>query len=72
MSSRPSPSAESPLFRDEALARFRSAVWQPALLSKPVSGYLLAALSLAAGMGVILAVTHDPRVLARADRCVDL
>ena len=47
-----SQKSESPLFRDEALARFRSAIWQPALLSKQVSGYLLAVLSVAAGMGL--------------------
>jgi len=39
-------SGNLPLFRDEALDRFRGSAWQPPLLSKPVSAWLLATLAL--------------------------
>ena len=38
-----------PLFREQALERFRGSTWQPALLSKPVPGYLLVASAVLAG-----------------------
>ena len=38
-----------PLFREQALERLRGSTWQPALLSKPVSGYLLVASAILAG-----------------------
>ena len=41
-------SGDLPLFRDEALDRFRGSAWQPPLLSKPVSAWLLTTLSLTA------------------------
>lgn len=50
-SARP-PSADSPLFRDEALARIRAQAWQPALLSRRVSGAVLAATALGVGAAV--------------------
>ena len=53
MSTPPSVQAGTPLFRDAALARFSSSAWQPALLSKPVSGYLLAACATLAGLGLV-------------------
>lgn len=37
-----------PLFRDEALQRFRGTAWQPPLLSQPVSAWALAAAALIA------------------------
>ena len=42
------------LFREEALRRFRRSPFQPPLLSKPVSGLLLAALSALAVVGMVL------------------
>ena len=42
------------LFREEALRRFRRSPLQPPLLSKPVSGLLLAALSALAVVGMVL------------------
>ena len=42
------------LFREEALWRFRRSPFQPPLLSKPVSGLLLAALSALAVVGMVL------------------
>ena len=53
MSARASGLENAPLFREEALARFRGSAWQPALLSKPVSGYLLAASAVVAGAGLV-------------------
>ena len=41
-------SGNLPLFRGEALDRFRASAWQPPLLSKPVSTWLLATLALIA------------------------
>lgn len=38
-----------PLFREQALERFRGSTWQPLLLSKPVSGYLLVASAVLTG-----------------------
>ena len=38
-----------PLFREQALERFRGSTWQPLLLSRPVSGYLLVASAILAG-----------------------
>ncbi len=38
-----------PLLREEALERFRGSTWQPVLLSKPVSGYMLVASAVLAG-----------------------
>ena len=48
MSSQPPASGNLPLFRNEALDRFRGSAWQPPLLSKPVSAWGLAALALIA------------------------
>ena len=42
-------SSRLPLFREQALERFRGSTWQPALLSKPVPGYLLVASAVLAG-----------------------
>ena len=53
MSARQLTSADSPLFRDEALERFRGSAWQPALLSKPMPTHLLAAFSLAAAAALL-------------------
>ncbi len=41
-------SGNLPLFRDEALDRFRGSTWQPPLLSRPVSAWAMAALALIA------------------------
>ena len=38
-----------PLFREQALERFRGSTWQPLLLSRPVSGYLLVASAVLTG-----------------------
>ena len=46
MSNQTVASGNLPLFRDEALDRFRGSAWQPPLLSKPVSAWLLATLAL--------------------------
>lgn len=51
-SAQPSAPTDAPLFREAALARISSSAWQPALLSKPVSGYLLAACAILAGLGL--------------------
>lgn len=53
MQARPLAGADSPLFRDEALERFRGSVWQPALLSRPVPAWLLGAFSLAAAAALL-------------------
>ncbi len=45
--------AAPPLFRDEAMARFRVTAWQPPLLSRPLPGYVLAAFSLVAGTALL-------------------
>ena len=42
-----------PLFRDEALQRFRGTAWQPPLLSQPVSAWVLAAAALIAATAFI-------------------
>ena len=42
-----------PLYRDEALQRFRGTAWQPPLLSKPVSAWALAAAALIAAAAFI-------------------
>lgn len=42
-----------PLFRDEALQRFRGTAWQPPLLSQPVSAWALAAAALIAATAFI-------------------
>ena len=42
-----------PLFREQALERFHGSTWQPALLSKPVSGYLLVASAVLIGAGFL-------------------
>lgn len=41
-------SGKLPLFRDEALDRYRGSAWQPPLLSRPVSAWLLATFALIA------------------------
>lgn len=41
------------MFRDEAVARFRIAAWQPPLLSRPLSGYVLTAFALTAGAALL-------------------
>ena len=46
MSRQHSASGNLPLFRDEALERFRSTAWQSPLLSRPVSTWALTALAL--------------------------
>ena len=49
-----------PLFRDEALARFRGSAWQPPLLSKPVSAWGLATFAaVAAAAFVAFAATFE-------------
>ena len=48
MSRQPAASGNLPLFRDEALERFRATAWQPPLLSRPVSAWALTALALIA------------------------
>ena len=47
------PSENLPLFRDEALARFRGSAWQPPLLSKPISAWGLAAFAVVAAAAFI-------------------
>ena len=42
-----------PLFREQVLERFRGSIWQPLLLSKPVSGCLLVASAVLAGAGLL-------------------
>ena len=42
-----------PLFRDEALQRFRGTAWQPPLLSQPVSAWVLTAAALIAATAFI-------------------
>jgi len=42
-----------PLFREEALERFRGKSWQPPLLSRPISAWMLAALALIAAAAFI-------------------
>lgn len=60
MSQRRSWDDASPLFRDEALERFRRSAWQPALLSKPVSSTVLALFALAAaGLLLGIATTYE-------------
>ena len=44
---------DAPLFRDEALSRLRGSAWQPVLLSKPVSSYVLTAFSLTAAAALL-------------------
>ena len=49
-----------PLFRSEALERFRGTAWQPPLLSSPVSPWVLATLSLlAAAASISFATTFE-------------
>ena len=48
MTDQTAASANLPLFRDKALDRFRGSAWQPPLLSKPVSAWLLATFALIA------------------------
>ena len=51
------PAADSPLFRDEALAHLRAQAWQPALLSRRISGVVLAVTALVAGAAVAIFAT---------------
>ena len=53
MSRQPAASGNLPLFRDEALERFRATAWQPPLLSRPVSAWALTALALIAAAAFI-------------------
>ena len=46
-------SGNLPLFRDEALRRFRGAAWQPPLLSRPVSAWALAAAAMVAATAFV-------------------
>ena len=48
MTDQTAASANLPLFRDKALDRFRGSAWQPPLLSKPVSAWVLATFALIA------------------------
>ena len=60
MSIQPATSDNLPLFRDEALERFRGTAWQPPLLSRPVSAWGLAALAMiAAATFVAFAATFE-------------
>ena len=60
MPDQPVASDHLPLFREEALARFRGAAWQPPLLTRPVSAWALAALALtAAAAFVAFAATFE-------------
>ena len=47
-------SGNLPLFREEALERFRGKAWQPPLLSRPISAWMLAALALIAAAAFIV------------------
>ena len=52
--SEPSPvNGNLPLFRDQALERFRGSTWQPPLLSRPVPAWALAALAVTAATAFI-------------------
>ena len=53
MSKKPAASGNLPLFREEALERFRGSAWQPPLLTRPVSGWVLAALALIAATAFV-------------------
>ena len=53
MSAQTFSSGNLPLFRGEALERFRGSTWQPLLLSKPISAWLLIALSLIAAAALL-------------------
>ena len=53
MSRQPAASGNLPLFRDEALERFRATAWQRPLLSRPVSAWALTALALIAAAAFI-------------------
>ena len=60
MSNQPAASGNLPLFRDEALERFRGTAWQPPLLSRPISAWGLAALAMiAAATFVAFAATFE-------------
>ena len=60
MSSQTAASDHLPLFREEALERFRGAAWQPPLLTRPVSAWALAAFALiAAAAFVAFAATFE-------------
>ena len=60
MSRPPVANGKLPLFRDEALERFRATAWQPPLLSRPVSAWALTALALiAAAAFIAFAVTFE-------------
>ena len=53
MSRQSAASSNLPLFRNEALERYRTTTWQPPLLSRPVSAWGLAAFALIAAIGFI-------------------
>ena len=57
MSSQPAANGNLPLFREEALERFRAAAWQRPLLSKPVSAWGLAAFAMVAAAAFIAFAT---------------
>ena len=60
MSTQTVASGNLPLFRNEALERFRGTAWQPPLLSRPVSAWSLAALALiAAATFIAFAATFE-------------
>lgn len=54
MSKTPFGGRDSPLFREEVLERFRGSAWQPVLLSRPISAFLLMAFSLAVATAVLV------------------
>ena len=57
MSKPPIASGHLPLFREQALERFRGSTWQPPLLSRPVPVWTLAALALTIAAGFALFAT---------------
>ena len=53
-------SGNLPLFRDEALQRFRGTAWQPPLLSQPISAWALAVAALIAATAfIVFAATFE-------------
>ena len=57
MSEQPVTSGHLPLFREQALERFRGSTWQPPLLSRPVPVWTLAALALTVAAAFALFAT---------------